>query len=110
MVMSARRPCSAAGCPGYQPCPTHARQRERVRNATQDRAFYNLDRWVKLRQWFRGRYPLCGMRCDGVVHHEHRRPACQARGDVLAECVDHIVPVTKGGDKVLRRQSSIAVR
>lgn len=100
MPMAAKRPCSAPGCANLYPCTTHARQRERLRNASPDRTFYGKERWLKLRKWFRDQYKFCGMRADGLVHQEHRRQVCREQGDfVLAGCVDHIVPVTKGGDK-----------
>lgn len=47
--------------------------------------FYYSPRWKKLRQWYRSGHPLC--------------EACLKRGVVTsADLVDHIVPITDGGD------------
>lgn len=46
---------------------------------------YNTSRWKKYRTWFLNRYPLC--------------VECEKRGrTVEATVVDHITPVSDGGD------------
>ena len=41
-------------------------------------------RWGKLRKWFLGEHPLC--------------ESCKATGKLReAECVDHVIPLARGG-------------
>lgn len=100
MPMSPARPCAEPGCPvlvrGQSRCDVHGQQIDRRRGTSRERGYDA--RWDKLSEWFRSIYPLCGMRVDGVVHEEHRRPQCKGRF-VKAGCVDHIIPVSRGGDR-----------
>lgn len=95
MPMAARRPCSSPGCASLSPCATHTKQADRQRGTAHERGYDY--RWSQFSQWWLGHYPLCGMRADGRIHLEHRRSICQ--GDVFAECTDHIVPMSRGGEQ-----------
>ena len=97
MAMAARRPCSAQGCSALVSsgrCPTHARQQDRARGTAVERG-YDW-RWAKFSKRWLLRHPLCGMRADGRIHEESRRPSCRGR-EVLAQCTDHVVPMSRGG-------------
>lgn len=89
--------CTKSGCPAIVTkgrCAVHAREQDLVRGTAQERGYDY--RWSEFSKWWLSRFGLCGMRADGVIHGEHRRPACQGRA-VPAECTDHIVPLSKGG-------------
>jgi 5-methylcytosine-specific restriction protein A len=58
---------------------------------------YNRRAWRRLSDDFRLRFPFCGQRSDGAFCREHS--VCARSGlRTLAEVVDHIVPLTEGGD------------
>jgi len=72
--------CKQPGCPakvtsGY--CPAHKRPPKRVKTKQDD--FYSGAAWIRFRDWFRARHPLC--RCGAVgtqVHHVIALPGGEA--------------------------------
>jgi len=80
MPTAPARACLRPGCANLQPCPDHARgetYRETV-TARPWRALYKQQRWLRLRQRYLDRHPIC--ECDDcrtrppkparVVHHK----------------------------------------
>lgn len=60
-------------------------QRRYNRTRPERHDFYSSTRWRKLREWYRGRHPLC--------------EECELYGlTVPADLVDHVVPIEEGGD------------
>jgi len=92
-------PCPDCGTlvRGQARCQAHARQVDRRRGTAKERGYD--ESWAKFSRIWRNRYPLCGMRADGQIHNEHRRQWCVDKGLVPADCVDHIVPMTRGGSQ-----------
>lgn len=75
-------------------CAACARTADRQRGTAQARGYDS--RWATYARQWRQRYTLCGMRADGQLYAEHSR--CVQQGRVqTAECVDHIVPLSRGG-------------
>lgn len=72
-----------SGCGGLAAyrgrCQRHAKQRERTTHP--NKSFYNSARWKNTRK-----------------HQLHLEPLCRVCG-MIAEEVDHIVPIEQGGDK-----------
>jgi 5-methylcytosine-specific restriction protein A len=73
----------------------HTREREARRGTAHQRGY--TSRWARYSKAWLKKYPLCGMRRDGQINNEYRRPECIARGPVQAECVDHIRAASLGG-------------
>lgn len=98
MPMAPLRPCTQAGCPAlvaHGRCAAHARIHDRLRGAAHQRGY--TYRWAQHSRAWLARFPLCGMRADGLLHTEHSR--CAQEGRVTAaECTDHIVAPKHGGD------------
>ena len=65
MPMSPSRPCSTPRCPNLQPCPTHARARDKARGTAHSRGYTYRD-WIPFRRRFlaalvaAGIVPVCG--------------------------------------------------
>jgi 5-methylcytosine-specific restriction protein A len=91
------RPCAAPLCPALVTkgrCPAHAKQQDRARGTAQQRGYDS--RWASYSRQFRQEHPTCGERWDGVLDPTHSK--CLQQGRMTpAECVDHIVPVSRGG-------------
>lgn len=91
--------CAAPGCAVIVTagrCAAHARAKDRARGTAVARGYdYRWSLYSK--RWLRA-HPLCGERADGMVSTEHSRCA-QAGRITAAECTDHIVPLSRGGDK-----------
>jgi 5-methylcytosine-specific restriction protein A len=64
-------------------CETHARQKDRARGSFRERG-YNA-RWSRLSLAYRRAHPLCVL-------------CLEAGRTVAAECVDHLQPISQGGD------------
>ena len=95
------RPCRKSGCPhitrnlnGF--CDDHQGYEKAVRNNYEKRPkensltpsfFYQSRRWIRFRNWFRSKYPLC------------KRCLDEKRGPVPMKIVDHIIPIDQGGAK-----------
>ena len=77
-------------------CAVHARVLDRARGTAQARGYDAA--WATYSKHFRAKYPICGMRTDGQLHAEHSRCVQEGR-TTAAECVDHIQPMSRGGDK-----------
>jgi 5-methylcytosine-specific restriction protein A len=96
---AAKRPCAKSGCPAlveHGRCPAHARAQDKSRGTAQERGYDSL--WARYSKDFRAKFPICGMRADGRLYAEHSQ--CVQQGiTTAAGCVDHIVPMSKGGSK-----------
>ena len=66
------------------------RRGEQARGTVHQRYTY---RWSEFSKAWLPNHPLCGMRSDGRVNTEHRRPTCTC---AVAECTDHIIPMSMG--------------
>lgn len=91
------RPCRFSGCPntvsgkdGY--CFKHKEHEKSInRQYSKDRGqstpdnFYQSQRWIKFRNWYRSKHPLCE-RCLGKDIIESMK------------IVDHIIPRDQGGE------------
>lgn len=82
-----RYPCRYPGCPlmvgyGQQYCLEHKREAERVKESLRHpvNIFYHTQRWRDLRDWYIKHHPVCAL-CGGI-----------------AEMVDHVMPIQRGGD------------
>jgi len=76
-------------------CSIHAKQKDRARGTAQERGYDS--KWATYSKAFRAQHPLCGMRADNSMDTTHSRCAAQGR-TTPAECVDHIIPLSQGGD------------
>jgi 5-methylcytosine-specific restriction protein A len=98
MPKAALRPCAQPGCSAVVEagrCSAHARQQDTARGTAQQRGY--TYRWSQYSQVWLTVHPFCGERADGTMHAEHSR--CWQEGRlVAAECTDHIIPVSRGGD------------
>ena len=90
--------CAERGCGVIVPagrCAEHKRIPDRARGTFRERGY--TSRWDTRAAAFKRKYPLCGMRPDGLppvmsqCHDEHRT--------TIATQTDHVVP--HGGDPVL---------
>lgn len=92
------RPCAEPGCPalvGGGRCQAHARQRDQRRGTAHQRGY--TYRWSQYSQAWLRRFPLCGLRVDGLLHDEHSQ--CVREGRITAAaCTDHILGPKHGGD------------
>lgn len=91
--------CATPGCAVRVPfghCAQHRSLRDRVRGSSHARRY--TSRWRRYSVARLARYPLCGMRDDGVRYPQHSVCTQQQRLEP-ATCTDHIVP--HGGDPVL---------
>ena len=92
------RTCAQPGCPTLVArgrCATHAREADRTRGTAEQRGYDA--RWAAYSRRFRAAHPVCGEQADGRLDPTHSR--CLQAGRVgPAECVDHIIPVSQGGD------------
>lgn len=93
----ALRHCAAPGCAAIVArgrCPAHAQEQDVARGTAQARGYDS--RWAAYSKAFRRAHPLCGQRHDGTLDPTHSR--CLQHGQLTpAECVDHIVPLSRGG-------------
>jgi 5-methylcytosine-specific restriction endonuclease McrA len=99
MPTAALRPCAKAGCPAlveHGRCSVHARAQDKSRGTAQERGYDYT--WSLCAKEFKAKFPLCGMRADGRLYAEHSQ-CVQAGVTTAAGCVDHIVPMSKGGSK-----------
>ena len=98
MPSAALRPCTGSPtCPHFAgQCPTHAKKADRhVQGTAQERGYdYAWSSFSKRRLEM---FPICGQQhIDGSLKPTHSR--CLRDGRTTpAQCVDHIVPVSKGG-------------
>lgn len=94
----ALRPCAQPGCPALVTrgrCVVHSKQQDQARGTAQQRGYDA--RWAEYSRQFRAAHPICGERHDGTLDPTHSR--CLREGRLTpAECVDHIRPVSRGGD------------
>ena len=86
--------CARCGAPTLGPCPVCVGVRDRDRGTPAQRGY--TTRWFHHAQAFRARFPFCGQRSDGALYVEHSLCARAGR-KVLAQCVDHIIPMSQGG-------------
>lgn len=93
----ALRTCAQRGCPALVTsgrCQAHARQVDRQRGTARERGYGTA--WDAYSVQFRRQHPICGERHDGTLDATHSR--CLQSGRLtLAQCVDHIEPVSRGG-------------
>lgn len=93
------RPCAHPLCSALVTkgrCPQHARVQDKARGTAQERGYDYA--WSEYSKNFRARFPICGMRIDGELHSE--TSVCVQQGKTTAaQCVDHLVPMSKGGSK-----------
>jgi 5-methylcytosine-specific restriction protein A len=69
-----------------RPAKWIAEKKPHTAHASDNYPFYNSKRWRKVSSGFRQCYPLCEI--------------CEEAGLVVAaQCVDHIKPISQGGDK-----------
>lgn len=91
------RTCAQKGCPTLVVrgrCPAHAREADRARGTSSERGYDR--RWAAYSLRYRAVHRICGEQSDGTLDPTHSR--CLQAGIIgPAECVDHIVPVSKGG-------------
>jgi len=99
MPSSSMHPCPDCGVlvRGQARCQAHARKADLSRGTAKERGYDQ--RWATFSKAWRNKYPLCGMRADGQVHNQHRRSWCVEQGIVMAQCVDHIIPMSRGGSQ-----------
>jgi 5-methylcytosine-specific restriction protein A len=93
------RPCAAPHCPVLVPkgrCTTHARQQDTQRGTAQQRGYDYA--WSQYSKAFLSEHPICGERADGTTDRIHSRCVQQGK-TTAAQCVDHTVPMSHGGDK-----------
>jgi 5-methylcytosine-specific restriction endonuclease McrA len=77
-------------------CPKHAKQQDLRRGTALERGYDA--RWATFSRAWRRRLPLCGMRADGSMDTVNSR--CAKDGlTTPAECVDHVIPMSQGGDQ-----------
>lgn len=98
MATAALRPCATPKCSALVSkghCDSHARQQDTARGTAQERGYDY--QWSLYSQSWRQQHPFCGERMDGLSYRQHRRADCV--GDVPANVVDHIRPMSKGGSK-----------
>lgn len=70
-------------------CPASDAAYEQARGTAQARGYDSV--WARYSKAWRKRYPLCGMRLDGVMSPDHS--ACVREGRVTeGTVVDHIIP------------------
>lgn len=89
--------CATQPCPNLVTrghCPVHARAREARRGTAHARGYTST--WARYSKAWLLKYPLCGMRLDGLLHEEHSR-CVQAGRTQQAECTDHIRAASQGG-------------
>ena len=95
-----RKPCAWPMCAGLVEsperycdahrahAPRYSQTRGQRRPGAQDQDdFHNSTRWRRFRAWYLGQHPLCG-ECE------------RAGGVVEATIVDHIVPISEGGEEL----------
>lgn len=89
--------CSELGCYNVKPCAKHPKQQSPRSPETAERdRFYKSAVWLRLRTFFLGLPPEenPGIRCGGLCWE------CRDSGIVEpATDVDHIAPISDGGDK-----------
>jgi 5-methylcytosine-specific restriction protein A len=94
------RCCLQPGCPVLVRsgrCPTHTRQADQGTRGTAQRRGYTY-RWSMYSQAWLSHHPVCGEQQDGAISSIHGSQ-CAAEGRTTpAECTDHIVPVSAGGE------------
>lgn len=76
-------------------CAAHSKAQDQLRGTAQQRGYDY--QWSLYSQAWRQQHPFCGERADGLNYRAHRRAVCV--GDVPAQVVDHIRPMSKGGSK-----------
>lgn len=95
---TALRSCAQPGCPTLVAsgrCAVHAKAKDIARGTAQERGYDS--RWAAYSKQFRAAHPVCGERHDGTLDTVHSR--CAAAGRMTpAQCVDHTIPASKGGD------------
>jgi 5-methylcytosine-specific restriction protein A len=100
MPTAPARPCVVPQCAKVAHargrCTTHATEADRSRGTAKERGYDYA--WSQYSIQWRTRFPLCGMRGDDRLHPEHSQCVQQGR-ETPAQCVDHIVPMSKGGEK-----------
>jgi 5-methylcytosine-specific restriction protein A len=100
MANLAPRECVERNCPhparlGYR-CEAHSRQQERQRRGSAASRGYDSG-WDKRARLFRQRYPLCGMRPNGLRPVMSR--CFDERRTTPAQQTDHVIP--HRGDQAL---------
>jgi 5-methylcytosine-specific restriction protein A len=104
------RPCAEPRCPVLVVkgrCPTHARTVDVARGTAQERGYDAA--WAAYSRRFRKAHPVCGERVDGSLDWDHSR--CVQQGlTTPAQCVDHTIPMSAGGDKWNPRNHMSACR
>lgn len=92
------RTCAQPGCPALVirgRCSAHAREADQRRGTATERGY--TTEWAAYSRAYRRAHPKCGEQSDGTLDPTHSR--CLQAGRIAAsECVDHIVPVSRGGD------------
>lgn len=77
-------------------CPIHTKQADKARGTSYQRGYDSA--WATYSTQFRQAHPVCGERADGSMDSVHSR--CVQQGlTTQSECVDHIIPMSQGGDK-----------
>lgn len=81
-------------------CPAHTKQQvqqtDARRGSAQSRGYGSL--WASFSRAFRTLHPICGERADGSLDARHSR--CVQQGlTTRAECVDHTIPLSQGGQQ-----------
>lgn len=97
MLVQALRSCAHPGCPTLVQrgkCAVHAKAADLSRGTAQERGYDS--RWAAYSRLFRSEHPVCGEQHDGTLDPTHSR-CLQAGRTTPATCVDHIVPVSRGG-------------
>lgn len=97
MPAAALRPCSGSPtCPHFSgQCPTHVAKADRHVQGNAQARGYDY-RWSQYSKRWLSQRPVCGMREDMSLDTAHSRCARDGR-TTPAQCVDHTVPVSRGG-------------
>jgi len=100
MPVAALRPCPGSPrCPHFAgQCPTHTAKTDRhVRGTAQERGYDY--RWSQFSKAQLKQFPICGqLHATGELSARYSR--CVQQGITTpAKCVDHIVPMSKGGSQ-----------
>ena len=93
------RYCAAPHCPVLVDngrCHMHACSLDLMRGTATERGYdYAWSRYSKV---FLSQHPICGERADGTMDRTNSR--CVQQGRLTpAQCVDHTIPMVRGGDK-----------